>query len=201
MNQTIDLGTQENPTNDPFRFAQNRWLMQSLPTGLLQITATMGYSADVSITRRWSLIVQAPEFPEVTLLAPDGSGVRALIGCGSTWAYPLATTIVESCVDQRVPEGLETVTVTVPAGQPVRIDVPGWTIVGWSSTCGTLVSAIGTPAELNVVDGCDLGGSLAPGPVVFLPRPGAPIVRIDVNLEKDGVLAGGVVYVSVAIAP
>ena len=200
-NETIEIATQENPINDPFRFAQNRWLLPSLPTGLLEITATMGYSADVSITRRWSLIVEVPEFPEVNLLTPDGSGAPTLVGCGVTWTYPLATSVVESCVDQRIPEGLETLTVTVPAGLPVRIEAPGWTIVGWNSACGQLVGAIGTPAELNIVDGCDLGGSRVPGPIAFLPRPGAPIVVVYVNLEKDGVLVGGPVYLSVAVAP
>ena len=197
--KTIDLETQANPGNDPFQFAQNRWRLLSLPTGLLQITAVMGYSADVKTTRRWSLIVQAPDFPEVDVTAPDGTGVAGIVGCGTTWSFEGGTSVIESCTGSRSSDGMGSL--SVADGVPVHLVVPGWDIVNWAGVCGNLGGPSDPLAAFTVLNACDLGGSLVPGQVVFLPWRDAPTVRISVVLERDGVTASGDVFASVVIAP
>ncbi len=198
--QTIDIETQDNPTSDPFQFAQNRWRLLSLPTGLLQITATMGYSADLKVTRRWSLIVQAPDFPILTVRAPDGSSAQTLAGCGPTWSFPFGTGIVDPCFHG--PDAAAVETLAVPFGTPIRLDAGAWTIENWSGVCGNVDAAGGTSIEtFSVIDGCDLGGSLVPGKVAFIPRPGGPIVRLSVVLERDGVTVIGDAFVSLVVGP
>jgi hypothetical protein len=197
--EMIDLETQANPLSDPFQFAQNRWRLLSLPTGLLQLTATMGYSADVTVTRRWSLIVGPPDFPAVAVMAPDGTSADAVAGCGTTWGFEKGTSIIESCTEKRSAQGLGSI--TVPAGVPVRLDAGDWNIINWGGECGSLDVETEPLDAFTVLNGCDLGGSLVPGPAVFLPRSDAPIVRIFVVLEKDGDTASGTVFASVAVAP
>ena len=196
---SFNIENQENPTNDPFRFAQNRWRLLSLPTGLLQMTATMRYSADVQVSRRWSLIVSAPDFPPTVFRAPDGTTVVAAQGCEAIWAFPSGSGGAHSCTGPTIMGDLQTL--DVPAGSPVRLEAQdGWTITSWSGTCGT-ISAGGSFDPFAVVDGCDLGASLAPGPVVFLPRPNAPVVRLYVSLQRAGVVASNDVYVTIRTAP
>ncbi len=196
--QTIDIDTQDNPTSDPFQFAQNRWRLLSLPTGLLQITATMGYSADLSVTRRWSLIVRAPDFPVLTARAPDGSSAQTVAGCGASWAFHAGTGIVDACSTVQDVAGLENL--AVPFGTSMRLDAGDWTIASWSGLCGRVDPAGGGSLDsFEVVDGCDLGGSLVPGKAAFIPRPGAPIVRLSVVLERAGATVTGDVFVSLVV--
>ena len=199
-NQTMDIETQDNPTSDPFQFAQNRWRLLNLPTGLLEITATMGYSADLNVFRAWSLIVRAPDFPVVTVRAPNGQSALTTPGCGASWVFNGGTGIVDSCVAIQDVAGLETL--GVPAGTPMRLDAGDWTIESWSGACGHIDPAGGgSLAAFVVTDGCDLGGSLIPGNAVFIPRPGAPIVRLSVVLVRAGVTVRGDVFVSLGVSP
>jgi hypothetical protein len=199
-NQTMDIETQDNPTSDPFQFAQNRWRLPSLPTGLLEITATMGYSADLKVYRAWALIVEAPDFPVVTVRAPNGSSAVTTPNCGATWAFNGGTSIVDSCLAGQDVAGLDTL--GVPAGTPMGIDAGDWTIESWSGACGSVNLADSTSLDaFAVIDGCDLGGSLVPGKAAFVPRPGAPMVRLSVVLERGGVTVSGDVFVSLAVAP
>jgi hypothetical protein len=195
--ETIDIETRQNPTSDPFQFAQNRWRILSLPTGLLQITATMAYSADVTVARRWSLIVQVPELPALSVVAPDGRSTAALPDCGVAWSFDEGTAIIESCTEDRFARGLELL--SVAAGTPVRLEAPGWTIDQWSGDCGTLDVEVDPLSALTIVNNCDLGGSLRPGQVVFIPRPDAPIARFFLVMEQDGISATATVYASVAV--
>jgi hypothetical protein len=197
--QTIDIETQDNPTSDPFQFAQNRWRLLSLPTGLLQITATMGYSADLNVTRRWSLIVRVPDFPVLTVRAPDGSSAQTVPGCGATWAFAAGTGLVDSCAT--IPDVAALETLAVPLATTMRLDAADWTIENWSAVCGQVDPVGGGSLDtLLQIDGCDLGGSLVPGGVAFIPRPGAPIVRLSAILERDGVTVIGDVFVSLVVA-
>ena len=198
--ENLPLGAQENPTSDPFRFAQNRWRLLNVSSGLLQITATMDYSADVQIIRRWSVAVYVPAFPSVRLLAPDGSSILGAPGCGATWAFPAGTGGTETCTGPAfAADALETL--TVKAGSPIRLDVPDWTIVNWSGVCGRFDEANQAFDPFVQVDNCDLGGAQVPGPAVFLPRPNAPLVRLFVVLEHDGVTASASIFASVVASP
>jgi len=197
---TIDIETQENPTSDPFQFAQNRWRLLSLRSGLLQLTATMAFSADVTVSRRWSLQVSAPDFPATLFRAADGSSVPGAQGCGASWAFPSGSGGARSCTDVAIREVVQEL--TVPTGSPVRLEAGnGWTLVSWTGACGSITGSSGPVDPFVVIDGCDLGGSLAPGPAVFLPRPGAPAVRLYVTLQRGGVIASDYVYVQVRTNP
>ena len=87
-----------NPGNDPFLFAQNRWLLQDLPTGQVTVTATVRFSADISTTARWRLDVHGRDVPAVRITAPDGgSVVAARAPCGAAWIAVDATSGYEIC--------------------------------------------------------------------------------------------------------
>ena len=195
--EELGFDTQENPTNDPFQFAQNRWRLAAVPSGLLQVTATMTYSADVQVIRRWSVAVSVPPFPTVRLVAPDGSSALGVPGCGAAWAFPTGTGGAETCTGPAfAADALQTL--TVPAGSPIRIDAADWRVVTWNGACGRFTEANRQFNPFTQVYGCNLGGSLAPGQAVFLPRVGAPLVRLFVILERDGVTASTSIFASVA---
>lgn len=199
-NQQFDLDSQANPTSDPFQFAQNRWPLLGLPTGLDLVTATVRFSADVSISRRWAMIVTAPSFPDARFVAVDGSSVDAVAGCGSTWTFPDGSGGYETCPTSTLVGTPDTL--APPAGTPVRVEVPGWTIFDWSGSCGRL-DALEYPADpFVIVNGCDLGHSVEPNPVTFLPRASSPVVRIIVTLRRDdGVIVIGLLYATIVAVP
>ncbi|MBI3746286.1 MAG: hypothetical protein HY264_07135 [Chloroflexi bacterium] len=198
---SIDLGSQENPTSDPFQFAQNRWRLRELRSGPLQITATMTYSADVQVTRRWFLAVSAPDVPAMVFRASDGSSVPAARGCPDTWEFPSGAGGDRTCTGTAIIDPIQVL--NVPAGSPVRLEVAdGWTISNWSGSCGGInASDVARADPFFVIDGCDLGGSVAPMPAVFLPRANAPVIRLNVTLERKGVSASVGVYVEIRTLP
>ena len=197
--QDYGLASQENPASDPFQFAQNRWLLAGVPSGLLQITAAMDYSLDVHVTRRWNLAMYVPELPPVRLLVPDVDEAFALPGCGTSWVFPSATSGSETCTGPAFAG--EPDTITVKAGVPVELDVPGWQVTSWSATCGRFDAPNRASNPFLTVDNCDLGGSLVPGRIVFLPRASAPLVRIYLAIQQGEVSATGFVFVSVMTPP
>ncbi len=93
-------------------------------------------------------------------------------------------------------------TLAPPAGTPIRVEVPGWTILDWSGSCGRL-DALDYPADpFVIIDSCDLGHSVGSGPVMFLPRPSGAVVRIIVTLQRDdGVIALGLLYTTIEAVP
>lgn len=198
FNTTFDQ--QDNASNDPFLYAQNRWPLHDLPTGRMTVGATIRFSADVSVTNRWFLDVAGADVPTIRIVTPNGSTtptVRAL--CGATWVFTAGASGFEFCAANEVPDGLPVL--SVPPETPLRIEAPGWIIRTWGGSCGRLDPA--SSGQMLSVNGCDLGGwygdrSLPiPGPAVFLPRTAGPLVRIFVQAERNGTVATVVVFLTV----
>ena len=194
-----------NETNDPFLYAQNRWLLHDLPTGSVTITATIRFSADVDITRQWLIEVMGADVPVVRIVTPTGAQtptVRA--SCGASWTFPTGTGGYENCATEDVPGGLPVLTVAPET--PLRLDVPGWTLRGWGGACGRPEPTTGS--GFMIVSGCDLGGSYSvdggpalPGPAMFLPRTAGPLVRLSIQAERGGTMAAVVVYLNIFATP
>lgn len=194
-----------NETNDPFLYTQNRWLLHDLPTGTLTVTATVRFSVDVSVTSQWLLEVVEADVPVVRIVTPGGaesSTVRA--PCGASWTFVAGTGGYENCAQEDVPDGLPVLTVAPET--PLRLDVPGWTLRGWSGACGRREPTTGI--QFLIVNGCDLGGWYSmdggpalPGPAVFLPRTAGPLVRLSVQAERDGTVASVLVYLNIVATP
>ena len=194
-----------NETNDPFLYAQNRWLLHDLPTGTVTITATIRFSADVDVTRQWLIDVMGADVPVVRIVSPGGAHaptVRA--SCGASWTFPTGTGGYENCATEEVPGGLPVLTVAPETA--LTLDVPGWTLRGWGGACGRPEPANGS--GFMIVSGCDLGGWYStdggpalPGPAMFLPRTAGPLVRLYVQAERDGIVASVVVYLNIVATP
>ena len=202
-NRSVSIETQANPAYDPFLVTQNRWRLGSLPTGLLQVTATMHYSADSSVSRRWNLIVQDPGFPDVEFRAPDGTLAQGTPACGAQWSYPDATGVEVSCTGAAVRGDVEQL--LAAPGSVIRVDAPGWTVGSWAGACGKLDPSASPSHPFIEIDGCNLGGSgVGPATVAFVSRAGAPVVRLDLTLYLDGDTyqqVTGSVYVAVLPTP
>ena len=210
-NRSVAIESQDNATFDPFVASQNRWLLRSVPTGLLEMTATMHFSADVTVSRRWALIVQAPDFPEVLFRASDGTEVTGTPSCGSQWEYLVdvapsgkfetnATGGEVSCTGNPILGDVPELA-TAP-GSVIRVEAPGWTVGAWAGACGTLDPSVSQSAPFIVSNGCDLGGSgIGPAPIAFVSRASATVVRLDLTLYRDNgggyEQVGGSVYVSI----
>lgn len=201
----FQIDRQANETNDPFRYAQNRWFLHDLPTGTVTITATLRFSADIDITSQWLLEVLGADVPVVRVVTPSGAQVSAVRGpCGAAWMFPNGTGGYENCATDDVPDGLPVLTVAPET--PLRLEVPGWTLRGWGGGCGRVDPS--TVAAYQVVNGCDLGGwysgdggSALPGSAMFLPRTAGPLVRLYVTAERGGTIVTVVVYLMVLVVP
>ncbi|TAL09685.1 MAG: hypothetical protein EPO00_05555 [Chloroflexota bacterium] len=195
---------EQNTANNPFLYAQNRWALHDLPTGRVTVGATIRFSADVSITRRWLIDVAGADVPSIRIATPTGTTVPAIQSlCGATWAFDVGASGFEFCGASEVPDGLPVL--SVPPETPLRIEAPGWTIRTWGGSCGRLDPAAN--GQMLSVNGCDLGGWFAsglvpiPGPAVFLPRTTGPLVRLFVQAERNGTTATVVVFLTVLASP
>lgn len=190
-----------NPGNNPFLFAQNRWLLHDLPTGRVIVAVTLRFSADVSTAARWLLDVQGGDVPAVRVVAPDGtSAVTAPTPCGTGWSRVGTTSGFEYCTDAALPA---TIPSLVAADESlIRVEVPGWTIVTWGGSCGR-ADPPGSATPFVVVSGCDLGGWYsdggrnAPTPVAFLSRAAVPLYRIFVEAARGDEVVSTTVYVEI----
>lgn len=192
-NDQYEIEREANSGNNPFVFAQNRWRLHDLPTGMLFVTATIRFSVDVSVTSRWLLDVEGAAVPAVRIVAPNGATVTAPRSpCGASWTFATGMGGFEYCVGEGPPASLPTLTVAPET--PLRVEVPGWMILSWNANCGRS-DAVSSPSIVFVmVNGCDLGGWYvqdgeippSPGPAMFLPRTGGPLVRIWVQAERNG---------------
>ena len=193
-NNRYEIEREPNPGNDPFLFAQNRWRLHDLPTGDLFVTADIRFSADVVVTNRWHLDVQGGTVPGVRIVAPNGASVDAVqADCGASWQFESGTGGWD-CTDNSVPPPL--IALRVPPETPLRVEVPGWTIVGWGGDCGRLDPNNPDQPYQNV-DGCSLGGwwSGYEGPpprglpavlAIFLPRSTGPLVSLYLTAQRGG---------------
>ena len=199
-NAVRGVDQQDNPDNDPFQFAQNRWAITSVPFGVSLLHARIQYSADVEIDRWWQLDVPTPRFPAAVATGPDGATVLVAVDpCNVSLSYPSGPAGYTTCSVIQAPVLGETL--NVKAGQPVLLDVPGWTTAYWSGECGRLIDPTVSGEPFLVVDGCDVGGSSVPGPAVFLPRRSAELHRIYLQVTRDGVTASAFLYVPIVVTP
>ena len=200
-NRSVSIESQDNAAYDPFLAAQNRWLLSYLPTGLLQMTATMHYSADVSVTRRWDVIIEPPDFPAVVFRAPDGTTATGAPACGAQWGYPDATGGEVSCTGNPILANLEEL--DVAPGSVIRVDVPGWTVASWAGSCGVLDPSVSPSKPFVVIEGCGLGSGQGPVEIGFVSRSAASVVQLDVTLLQQGqpAVVSGTVYVSIVPTP
>lgn len=198
-----NVGTEgePNPANNPFLFAQNRWLLGYLPTGQVTITATVRFSADISIGSRWLLDVSGDDVPTVQLTAPNGTSVAGgRPPCGANWNSVGATGGYEWCADDPIPAAIPHL--TAGSEKLIRLDVPGWTILGWGGSCGR-VDPANQSSPFLVIDGCDLGGwssgdgSGPPAPPMFLTRAGVPIYRLYLSVGRGTETVSMTVYVEI----
>jgi hypothetical protein len=198
-----EIEREPNPGNNPFLFAQNRWRLHNLPTGNLFVTATIRFSVDVLVTRRWLLDVQGGAVPVARIVAPDGTTVAALRSdCGASWAFEEGTGGYEVCATEPIPSPLTTLRVAPET--PLRIEVPGWKITNWGGSCGRSDETNNPGYPFLIVDGCDLGGRYLPegesalGPAVFLPRSTGPLVRLYLTVQRGGTTVGFIVYAMIS---
>lgn len=200
-----ELDVASNPASDPFRFAQNRWLLHDLPIGHVTIAATIRFSPDVQVTAQWLLDVQGGAVPMVRVTAAGGQSVTgARAQCGTAWAPVAATSVYEWCTDDPLPVAIP---LLIAGGETlVRLDVPGWTIVSWGGSCGRADPSNGASPFL-VVNGCDLGGwysndgSIAPTPAMFLTRMGVPLYRLYVTAARGEEVVSMTVYAEISPGP
>lgn len=195
-NRGFEYAAQVNPDNDPFYARQDRWPLDQVDTGVLQITATMTFSADVIATGRWTVVLAPPELPYVAVSAPDGTLAEATIACGSTWQFPSGASGSQVCPNVTDLSFLEVL--AVAPGTPVRVDASDWTIAAWSGSCGRIDAAANPFEPFVQVNNCDLGGSTVAGPVFFVTRSDGPVVRLHLTLERDGVVMDATAYVRTA---
>jgi hypothetical protein len=202
-NRSATFDAQDNAAYDPFLAAQNRWLLHNVPTGLLEMTATVHYSADVAVSRRWALIVEPLDFPAVVFRGPDGSTVDGAPGCGAQWTLSAGTGGEVSCTGSPILADVQEL--AAAPGSVIRVDVPGWTVGTWASACGKLDWTVSQSQPFVAIDSCDLGGGIGPTGIAFIARGSAPVVRLDLSLhrtENDTYeQVDGSVYVSIVPAP
>ncbi len=200
-----DFDQEANPTNNPFLYAQNRWRLHDLPTGRLTVSATVRFSADVSVSRRWFLDVGGSATPTVRISTPADTAVTAVQApCGGSWAFTIGTSGFEYCSVDVVPNSVPVL--SVGPETPLRLDAPGWTIRSWGGSCGRIDPA--AVSQMLIVNGCDLGGWYGsdggpplPGPAMFLPRTAGPLVRIFVQAQRGDALVTVTVYATILAAP
>lgn len=201
----FQIDGEANETNDPFRYAQNRWFLHDLPTGAVTITATIRFSADVDITSQWLIEVLGADVPVVRIVTPSGVQVSAVRGpCGAAWTFPTGTGGYENCTTDDAPSGLPVLTVAPET--PLRLEVPGWTLRGWGGGCGRVDPS--TVSGYQIVNGCDFGawysgdgGPAQLGSALFLPRTAGPLVRLQVTAERGGTIVTVVAYLNVFVVP
>ncbi|MBI2763344.1 MAG: hypothetical protein HYX54_06290 [Chloroflexi bacterium] len=202
VNNQYELEREDNPGNNPFLFVQNRWRLHDLPTGLLFVSATIRFSADASVTSRWLLDVRGLDVPGARILAPNRAVTAVRTACGASWSFEDATGGYEYCAAEPLPSSLPTLTVAPET--PLRVEVPGWTIIGWNGVCGRSDELNSPDVPFLAVDGCDLGGrypadaSASPVRAVFLPRASGPLVRIWLIATRGGETVSWAVYVRIA---
>lgn len=200
QNNQFDFDRADNPGNDPFLFAQNRFLLHDLPTGDIELTATVRFSIDTVVTSRWRLDVHGLAVPSAHVVTPNGNVTASDTGCNAYWNFANASSGYQYCPSDPLPSSIPSI--TVAPGTPIRIEVPGWTIVGWSSNCGRADEANSPDFPFMVVDGCDLGsnyGGNATTPIqpIFLPRSSGPLVRIWLSAVRGDETVSWPVYVTV----
>lgn len=204
-NNQYEIERESNPGNNPFLFAQNRWRLHALPTGLLFVTATVRFSVDMTVTSRWLIDIQGAEVPAARIVAPDGTTVTApRAPCGASWSFENGADGYEYCTDELMPPSLPTLVVAPET--PVRLEVPGWTIISWGGSCGRSNELNNPSSPFLTVDNCDLGGrhspdgSVASGPAVFLPRSSGPVVRLYLAAKRGDTTVSFVVYAMITTA-
>lgn len=196
---------QDNPANDPFLFAQNRWFLPNLATGIVQVTATVRFLADVAVTGQWTLDVRGAAVPAVRLAVPDGTSVIAeRQPCGASWRISGGTGGYEYCTADPAPESIPILSVSVDT--PVTIEVPGWTIVSWAGSCGQTDRLTSPGRPFTLADGCDLGGWFSQGgspplPAAFLPRVSGPVIRIHLEAARGTTTVALTVYAEITVMP
>ncbi|MEO7230904.1 MAG: hypothetical protein ABIZ30_09970 [Candidatus Limnocylindrales bacterium] len=200
------FGQESNELNDPFLYTQNRWTLHDLQTGRSMLTATLRFSADVIVEGQWLIDVVGETVPTARIVGPDGAAVTpARAPCGASWTFTSGVGGWETCTYDPIP--LEIPTLTVEPESQVRVEVPGWVVIGWGGQCGQADTTT-TPGTFVTRDSCDLGGWYAPDgvnpagrPAVFLPRTTGSLTRIWVGATRGGETIWQSVYVHIAVAP
>ncbi|MES2211292.1 MAG: hypothetical protein V4515_14100 [Chloroflexota bacterium] len=199
VSNQYDIEREDNTDNNPFLYAQNRWRLHDLPTGLLFVTAAVRFSADLRVTSRWLLDVRGADLPAARIVAPNGAQVTAAHApCGASWTFASGTGGYEYCTEEAIPATVPTLTVAPET--PLRVDVPGWTTISWGGNCGRAGAPNGAAGLFLIVNNCDLGGrypndgSPAPGPAIFLPRSAAPLVRIYLQVSRGDTVVTMLVF-------
>ena len=188
----------DNPTNDPFLYAQNRWALHGLVTGRLTLVAAMRFSPDLVVEKRWFVDVGGLEFPGAVVVDATGASAPAVAACGTSWYFAGGGSGFESCVEAGIPLPLPDF--VVPMGTPVHLEIPGWVINGWSAACGRFEVETSPAEPFVVVDNCNLGNRPT-GPIVFVPRASGTIVRVFVEARNGDVTISGSLYASVVVTP
>ena len=192
---------QDNPGNDPFQFAQNRWAIGSVPFGVSLLHARIQYSADVQIDRWWQLDVATPRFPAAVATGPDGATVLAAVDSRNiSLSYPSGPVGYTTCSVIQAPvlgENAEREGGTARAGRRSRLD-------------DRLLEG-----RVRTVDRSDRVRRSAPGRRRLQPRrigrarprrlPAAREHRapsdLRVQVTRDGVTASAFLYVPIVVTP
>ena len=203
----MGFGQESNESNDPFLYTQNRWTLHDLQTGRSTLTVTLRFSADVSIEGHWLIDAAGETVPLARFVGRNGADViPARAPCGASWAFASGVGGWESCTDDPMP--LEIPTLTVGPETLIRVDVPGWTVIGWNGQCRRGDAIGGSRSQWVTTDNCDLGGWYAPDalnasgrPAVFLSRTTGSLARIWVGATRRGETVWQSVYAYVEVAP
>ena len=207
---TIDVRTADsidpiegvpNIFNDPARAAQNRW--QFTLSGLVgeaDLVVVARFGPALLVERLWRVTGAPFEVPPAFVVAADGRRAEGYVGCGLTLELATGYTAADQCGSIGYDGGGERF--EVQAFESLTLEVPGWTIVGWSGQCGQVSVADG-PAIFES-GGCELGsfsvdGPGTPPPARFVLQPGDQVLQLQVTASRDGDRFGVPYYLPVSV--
>lgn len=179
-----------NPNDDPGWISQNRWGIRPV-IGSYDVIASLHFGPGVDVVRGWRIIGRGFTVPDTFLVAASGARVRAVPGCGLTFTLANGYSAQDPCeiVSFFEPIGVardDLPLLRVPAWSRVTLEIPGWTIRGWTGACGQIETDLLGVELFNAPD-CYLGGyevtdaETSPAPAQFLARPGEFVMELRVH--------------------
>lgn len=187
-------------TDDPTIGAQNRWTVPATSSEAI-LTANLYFPGGLEIARYWRITVDQFVPPPLFLFGSDGTRFEASPGCGLSVHLSNDYNYSDDCATSgyvETPDALR-----IGALSVVHLDIPGWSIIQWSASCGHM-----SPDGLNFEspDGCSLGGGasedgapLPRSPAFFL-RKGDQVVLIGVAAIDNAGNSFNVTYYAHVIA-
>jgi hypothetical protein len=169
-----------NPTEGVAVGAQNHWQVNPIPDQ--ELVASMRFAGGPSIVRSWLVKVRPFVTPPAFLVAKDGTRFEATAGCGLQLHLANGYTTSDGCGSTGFSP--TAAALHVAAFEPIRFDIPGWSVQSWNAECGAMQAT--DTATFTNVNGCRLGAAVGEtgtpllAPAAFVLRAGDTIVQISV---------------------